>query len=84
MKAILVLDMPSSCMECTLCKNMSDNCNYCMTTNKIIVDVESKTHWCPLKPMPEKQIIHCTDTPHHRFAKNGYNACIDEILGDKE
>ena len=82
MKAILVMDMPSSCMECTLCKNMSDNCNYCMATNKIIVDVESKTHCCPLRLMPSKK-SNAIGTNYQRFVK-GYNACIDEILGDKE
>lgn len=84
MKAILVMDMPSICMECTLCKNMSDNCNYCMATNKIIVDVESKTHWCPLRLMPEKkdEMKACVNS-QYSYA-TGYNACIDEILGDKE
>ena len=42
--------------------------------------MKSKPDWCPLREVPQKQTIHCTDTPHHRWAKSGYNACIDEIL----
>lgn len=47
---------------------------------------DTKPDWCPLNPMPErkgllKQLpMYDTDTHYEQ----GYNACIDEILGDKE
>lgn len=48
-KAVLVIDKPNKCLECSLCKKMEDNCNYCMATNKIIVDIDKKPRWCTLQ-----------------------------------
>ena len=83
-KAILVLEMPSSCDMCRLASLVGKGEVMCaidrMATRKYTDACKDRPDWCPLKPVPEKQIIHCTDTAHHRFAKNGYNACIDEIL----
>jgi hypothetical protein len=49
--------------------------------------MKSKPDWCPLKPMPEKIQV-CGKYPQPDgivpSCKIGYNACIDEILGDKE
>ena len=74
-KAILVIDMPSSCNECKIngifCGDVGDN-DIC------------RAGGCPLKEVPQKQTIHCTDTTHHRFAKDGWNACISEILKGSE
>ena len=45
--------------------------------------MKGKPDWCPLKPMPSKK-----DDDFYDWGKanqiKGYNACIDEILGDKE
>lgn len=79
-KAILVMNMPDSCVGCPLCQRGENNCYYCMATFKIIVDVWLKANWCPLREVPKKQTIYCTDTAHHRFAKGGYNYCINEIM----
>ena len=73
------MDTPSNCRNCNLCKKMSDNCYYCIVTNKIIVDIENKTHWCPLKELPQKM-----EGKEYSLIKigekKGYNACIDDIL----
>ena len=53
----------------------------------IVMDIDDETtkaEWCPLKPIPEKQTIHCMDTTHHRFAKDGFNHCIDVMLGQNK
>ena len=39
---------------------------------------------CPLKPVPKKQVITQLDTMHHRFTKEGYNLCINELLKETE
>lgn len=76
MKAILVLDeMPENCFKCKL--QDWANCRIvkgCHTGN-------TRPDWCPLNPMPEKP-----DYPpiNENSYVAGYNACIDEILGDKE
>ena len=86
MKAILVLEMPKNCLECPLGKNMSipiETCIQC-PLGKCAIDEETETrpNWCPLKPMPQRA-NHPDWCDGGRYDK-GYNACIDEILGDKE
>lgn len=88
-KAILVLnEMPKNCLECPLGKNMSiaiETCIQC-PIGKCAIDAETEIRpdWCPLKPMPNKNTKQYSDG--YKYGKgyqNGYNACIDEILGDK-
>ena len=89
-KAILVMDMPSSCSDCklksTVCgvSNVTHCCN--LANGMITLDkgFEERLPNCPLKPMIEKQKHSCIDNEFQRGAKNGYNACIDEILGGSE
>ena len=92
MKAILVLEMPSSCDKCPLfgshysdmtCRGNGRGINYPYPK-------ELRQDWCPLNPMPEKaEVSDCdelcdTDDWYDSGYADGYNACIDEILGDKE
>jgi hypothetical protein len=82
-KAILVMDMPSACKECPLRVSIDES--ICVKTLKDITDkeyFEEKPDWCPLKLIPSKK-GNVIGTNYQRFVK-GYNACIDEILGDKE
>ena len=87
MKAILVLDeMPISCMGCNFLHcEIEENKEYCEAREirkQVDLAKEEKPDWCQLKPMPEKK-ANAIGTNYQRFVK-GYNACIDEILGDKE
>ena len=84
MKAILVLDIPENCFKCKL--QDWANCRIvkgCHTG-------DTRPDWCPLKPMPDKaEVSDCdelcdTDDWYDSGYADGYNACIDEILGDKE
>lgn len=74
----------------------SDRVYWCCAKDKD-VDGNTKPDWCPLKPMPEKIDIPAWDDSIKAKNKNaeevgmymydrgccrGYNACIDEILGD--
>ena len=86
MKAILVMDMPSSCDKCPLfgshysdmtCRGNGRSINYPYPK-------EVRQDWCPLKPMPEKKKVQDVLYLHSEYFDLGYNACIDEILGDKE
>lgn len=79
MKAILVIDMPSNCLDCP--------CEYdymrCKATNYkldyVNADAE-KPSWCPLRPLPHKlQADWYTDG-----YKEGFNACLEEITGETE
>ena len=98
MKAILVLEMPSSCRECNMSvlgreKHTGQMCFECVHHPTIMVSTKEtkRPDWCPLKSSPQKQDI-CGKYNGEYYSqggkpasyKIGYNACIDEILGDKE
>lgn len=87
-KAILVLDMPSCCNECFALDEYGDY-PICLITKEqkgyTFKTREQKMDKCPLKPIPEKKEIDrnkCSD-PFYEFEyEYGYNAAIDEILGE--
>lgn len=77
MKAILVIDMPENCFKCKL--QDWANCRIvkgCHTG-------DTRPNWCPLKLIPSKK-DKPTKSESAACFNSGYNACIDEILGDKE
>ena len=86
MKAILVMEMPSSCRNCHIMFTDNVFANYCPCNRDDVtayIRNDTKPDWCPLKPMPSKKD---KPTKSESFAcfNSGFNACIDEILGDKE
>lgn len=84
-KAILVMDMPSSCDVCPLfCPHYSDMT--CKANGRGInypYPKEVRQDWCPLKPMPSKKSTEYNPC-RNPYTAEGYNACIDEILGGSE
>lgn len=83
MKAILVIDMPNMCWECPLCHN---DC-VCDIIGDV-TDDDSVDVRCPLKPMPQKKIgeilIKGNTAELVKAYRDGWNDCIDEILGGNE
>ena len=81
MKAILVMDMPSGCINCKLYDYPPSRC---FVNGKFQNDISEdyKPDWCPLKPAPEKR--NTIDDFWEMCANIVRNACIDEILGEKE
>ena len=80
-KAILVMDMPESCLDC-LCRGFAGICNL---KNKDVKYNGKRPKWCPLKEVPQKKYF--TEAEKLVYGKSfilGYNACIDEILGGGE
>lgn len=89
MKAILVIDMPMSCAECTLRTSLEANYLYCIATlPRLKIDPMTashiKEHKCPLKPMPEKNTWCITKNGHVTEYAEGWNACVEEIMGETE
>lgn len=85
-KAILVLDMPESCMTCRLAINKTiplETAFMCSINSKWSLDkeCESRPAWCSLKELPQKKAIHSEMPLELRNYRKGFNACIDEILG---
>ena len=75
MKAILILDAPKMCDKCPLINGI-----HCMVTREEIEDPWGEIDKnCPLKSMPRKMAVE-----HRWYSEDfaeGYNKCIDEILG---
>ncbi len=99
-KAVLVLEMPSSCDECPLfgshysdmtCKANGRSINYPYPKDE-------RQDWCPLRELPVKKdsmnlnsiMEKCKDRDSimdsvlKQFIVDGYNACIDELLKGEE
>lgn len=82
-KAVLVMDMPSSCLECTIGQNESIPLETCIRCplGKCVVDAETETRpdWCPLRELKKKNTGKVVGD-YLTGKVNGYNACIDELL----
>lgn len=80
-KAMLIMDMPSSCMECQLCYN--EDFPMCEAGGRRIKDdnIEKRQEWCPLREVPQKKEESSIGGLEFVYME-GYNDCIDEILGD--
>jgi len=82
-KAILVIDMPDSCWNCSLIIKKENGCKVCPVTNCTLISRDGKFTWCPLKPMPEKRNVNDIWTMGGCIGDDysvGWNTCINEIL----
>ena len=85
-KAILVMDMPDSCMGCNFlycdAENNSESCQAREKSRIVDLEKEYKPDWCPLREMPEKKKTIGTESETERIYMNrGWNDCIDAIGG---
>lgn len=85
-KAVLVMDMPSSCDMCDLIEMVNGKmycgvkgCGQCAEDY-----IVCRPDWCPLIELPEKKEADIYTTAYDKATMIGYNACIDELLEDKE
>ena len=76
-KAILVIDMPSMCKECPLCY---DDC-ICDIIG-VVTDDDSVDMRCPLRPLPQK--VEMDMNEYYEGVADGWNDCIDTIVGETE
>ena len=94
-KAILVIDMPSSCKECNMSvlareSHTGQMCFRCVhyPTIMVLTKETKRPDWCPIKPMPNKIGMEesCKMPRSGCIADviNSYNACIDEIMKGSE
>lgn len=92
-KSILIIDTPKNCAECRLVdywKRVQEyHCRY--LDNRYLKEYDEKPIDCPLKPVPqkkdlieiEKSFIQNKVSIVKLYNASGYNACIDEILGEE-
>ena len=87
-KAILIINTPNKCNECPICASWQASASsireyWCPAAGNKDVDPKGKPNWCPLSALPEKQV---RDYPEYDKYITGYDdgwdACIDEILGE--
>ena len=83
MKAILVIDMPKSCAVCPIYQEGIDG--YCPIGFLTPSNKYEIAKGCPLKPMPKKKNTLLTEyNLIEAIYENGWNDCIDEIMGETE
>lgn len=81
-KSILVIDTPENCCGCDL-----EYGHYCGKEKRYISEeeFESIPDWCPLRCLPEvKKVRNFCIGPgdyEQKGYQQGWNMCIDEILG---
>jgi len=84
MKAILMFDMPT---ECVKCNQFAFECCHAMKREierENIVQCK-RPSWCPVKPIPNR--IDWLENGYNAewiLFSTGWNACLDEILGETE
>ena len=71
-KAILLMDMPTCCGECSILE-------YCHN-NDGKSDMSIRQSWCPLREVPQKKEERKPMNGSEYFKTIGYNTCIDAIL----
>ena len=81
MKAIIVIDMPKVCGECraSFCGDVWYYYAGEYRRPLFTENIQEKPSWCPLRPMPEQM-----SWGHTADYIDGYNACLEEILGETE
>lgn len=74
-KAVLILDMPKNCEECSLRDD-----DWCIPEDRD-VPLKSKPDWCPLRELPQKKRTMGKESENDMLCFNaGWNSCIEEIL----
>ncbi len=92
-KAVLIMDMPESCIGCNFCHISSEDnessCKAYEVARTIDSDTYKKPNWCPLRELPEKkeeiELRECKGSVEGTWnvpliENKGFNACLDEIL----
>lgn len=83
MKAVLVLDMPKSCIDCPLAYKEGYSIYRCKMSEDQ-VDPNSIYRECPLKPLPELRHKEKYAYTYELTYDQGYNRAIKEITGEAE
>lgn len=88
MKATLITDMPNTCNDCQFrhhrhCDILGELSEKWDGTDEF----KNRDKNCPLKPLPQKRVLPEEEVVGTNYGEepwftDGYNACIDEILGD--
>lgn len=91
-KAMLILDMPDTCLDCMFCFELDEGIKArCSVVSGdeykgFFRDIEcdggycqNKPDWCPLKELPERQKY---NKEYFNGNVKGWNDCLRTILGE--
>ena len=85
-KAVLIMDMPDSCMGCNFlycdAENNTESCQAIEKERIVDLEKEDKPDWCPLRPMPEKVTEDGLECYGELKYMQGWNDCRNVIMGD--
>ena len=86
-KGIIVIDIPECCDKCPAFERKTYSCG--CTWNDILRDFEEyeeeRSPDCPLKPLPQYMTMeNVVSSDYNEAFVNGFNYCLDDILGDTE
>ena len=76
--AVLLVNMPDKCKDCTLYCELGSNCM--CRLNYELVPQNEKPDWCPLVPLPKKKEL-SYDNWDYDIRASTWNSCIDSITG---
>ena len=82
MKAILIIDGLKDCTDCLLVEWTDSHTIRCRKLMQSKKPDKKRFDDCPLKPMPRK--INLVDAFKMEDFARGWNACLDEIMGEAE
>lgn len=85
-KAVLVIDMPSTCEKCPLKEDdkLPTACVFRRWHSLSINETPETNNWCPLKPLPRKLTEADISWGEQRGYRGGWNNCLAEITGETE
>ena len=89
-KAMLIMDMPSSCSKCPICQGI-DMCGEYICSIKDEFEYEQgycdgeydRPNYCPLREVSQYKPLD-VDGISEFYAHIGFNQCLNEILGGDE
>lgn len=82
-KAILVIDMPDNCHDCTFCYYSDGKVPICSHTLWAIDEPKAIPKWCFLKPMPRMKFTYIGyDDDATANYNRGWNDCLKKIKGE--
>ena len=80
-KGIIVVDTPESCEMCEFMAYNQYGDRFCVVNNYDDIIEDGKPYWCPIQPLPEKINYKNRYEMAKELIAEGWNACIDKILG---
>lgn len=80
-KTVILLDtpMPESCIECAFFNGFE-----CKLTGDTIESVNDRLSTCQLRQLPYKYISVIKGDEYGKGKAEGWNACLDAIIGETE